>query len=209
MIYLQLFFSFLQVGLFSIGGGYAAIPLIQSQAVDKYGWLSLSEFTNLVTVAEMTPGPIGVNAATFTGIQIAGVGGAVVDARVHFPLFVDCFRVGTFVCQVQKKHGVSSRAANLTPRRGCFDFGGGIEYSVVGRIRRGRHIFAIRQLHRYFAVCRRVFRLAQMQMEPDFGDVPVRGFEPWHLYDSRDFVKLFAFDACKTNIIYCCYPYYI
>lgn len=78
MIYLQLFFSFLQVGLFSIGGGYAAIPLIQSQAVDKYGWLSLSEFTNLVTVAEMTPGPIAVNAATFTGIKIAGVGGAVV-----------------------------------------------------------------------------------------------------------------------------------
>ncbi|MGN0572116.1 MAG: chromate transporter [Candidatus Fimenecus sp.] len=78
MIYLQLFFSFLQVGLFSVGGGYAAIPLIQSQAVDKYGWLSLSEFTNLVTVAEMTPGPIAVNAATFTGIQIAGIGGAVV-----------------------------------------------------------------------------------------------------------------------------------
>ena len=72
MIYLQLFFSFLQVGLFSVGGGYAAIPLIQSQAVDKYGWLTLSEFTNLVTVAEMTPGPIAVNAATFTGVQIAG-----------------------------------------------------------------------------------------------------------------------------------------
>lgn len=78
MIYLQLFFSFLQVGLFSVGGGYAAIPLIQSQAVEKYGWLTLSEFTNLVTVAEMTPGPIAVNAATFTGVQIAGIGGAVV-----------------------------------------------------------------------------------------------------------------------------------
>lgn len=78
MIYLQLFFAFLQVGLFSVGGGYAAIPLIQSQAVEKYAWLSLSEFTNLVTVAEMTPGPIAVNAATFTGLQIAGIGGAVV-----------------------------------------------------------------------------------------------------------------------------------
>ena len=78
MIYLQLFFAFLQVGLFSVGGGYAAIPLIQSQAVEKYGWLTLSEFTNLVTVAEMTPGPIAVNAATFTGIQIAGIGGAAV-----------------------------------------------------------------------------------------------------------------------------------
>lgn len=78
MIYLQLFVAFLQIGLFSVGGGYAAIPLIQSQAVEKYGWLTLSEFTNLVTVAEMTPGPIAVNAATFTGLQIAGIGGAVV-----------------------------------------------------------------------------------------------------------------------------------
>lgn len=78
MIYLQLFFAFLQVGLFSVGGGYAAIPLIQSQAVEKYGWLTLSAFTNLVTVAEMTPGPIAVNAATFTGLQIAGIGGAAV-----------------------------------------------------------------------------------------------------------------------------------
>lgn len=78
MIYLQLFLSFIQVGLFSIGGGYAAIPLIQHQAVDTYAWLSMNEFTNLVTIAEMTPGPIAVNAATFVGIRIAGISGAVV-----------------------------------------------------------------------------------------------------------------------------------
>ena len=78
MIYAQLFFSFLQVGLFSIGGGYAAIPLIQSQAVNKYAWLSLSEFTDLVTIAEMTPGPIALNAATFVGIRTAGLPGALI-----------------------------------------------------------------------------------------------------------------------------------
>lgn len=78
MIYLQLFWSFLQVGMFSIGGGYAAIPLIRDQAVVGYGWLSMSEFTDLVTIAEMTPGPIAVNAATFVGIRIAGPLGAVV-----------------------------------------------------------------------------------------------------------------------------------
>ncbi len=76
MIYLQLFLSFLQVGLFSIGGGYAAMPLIQSQVVDKYGWLTMGEFTDLITIAEMTPGPIGVNSATFVGIRIAGIPGA-------------------------------------------------------------------------------------------------------------------------------------
>ena len=78
MIYWQLFWSFLQVGLFSIGGGYAAMPLIQGQVVEQRLWLTMDEFTNLVTIAEMTPGPIAVNAATFVGIRIAGVGGAVV-----------------------------------------------------------------------------------------------------------------------------------
>ncbi|MDO4295070.1 MAG: chromate transporter [bacterium] len=73
----QLFVSFLQIGLFSIGGGYAAMPLIQSQVVELHGWLTLEEFTDLVTIAEMTPGPIAVNSATFVGTQIAGVEGAV------------------------------------------------------------------------------------------------------------------------------------
>ena len=78
MIYFSLFLSFLQVGMFSIGGGYAAIPLIQSQVVGLHGWLSLSEFTDLVTIAEMTPGPIAVNSATFVGTRIAGLPGALV-----------------------------------------------------------------------------------------------------------------------------------
>ena len=78
MIYLQLFWSFLQVGLFSIGGGYAAMPLIQSQVVTGHAWLTMAEFTDLITIAEMTPGPIAINSATFVGIRIAGVGGAIV-----------------------------------------------------------------------------------------------------------------------------------
>lgn len=78
MICLELFLSFLQVGLFSIGGGYAAMPLIQSQVVTQHPWLTLQEFTDLITIAEMTPGPIAVNSATFVGIRIAGVPGAIV-----------------------------------------------------------------------------------------------------------------------------------
>ncbi|HPL82117.1 MAG TPA: chromate transporter [Anaerolineaceae bacterium] len=78
MIYLQLFFSFLIVGLFSIGGGYAAMPIIQSEIVAKHGWLSLEEFSHLVTIAEMTPGPIVVNGATFVGNRIAGIPGAII-----------------------------------------------------------------------------------------------------------------------------------
>ena len=59
MIYLQLFLSFLQVGMFSIGGGYAAIPLIRDQIVTSHAWLTMNEFTDLITIAEMTPGQIG------------------------------------------------------------------------------------------------------------------------------------------------------
>lgn len=76
MILLELFLSFAQVSLFSIGGGYAAIPLIRSQAVDLHGWLTAGEFLDLATIAEMTPGPIGINAATFVGVRVAGAAGA-------------------------------------------------------------------------------------------------------------------------------------
>ena len=78
MIYLQLFLSFLQVGMFSVGGGYAAIPLIRDQVVTGHTWLTMSEFTDLITIAEMTPGPIAVNSATFVGIRIAGPLGAII-----------------------------------------------------------------------------------------------------------------------------------
>lgn len=78
MIYLQLFLSFLQIGLFSFGGGYAAMPLIQGQVVTLHGWLTMSEFTDLITISQMTPGPIAVNSATFVGLKIAGIPGAVV-----------------------------------------------------------------------------------------------------------------------------------
>ena len=76
MIYLQLFWSFLQIGTLSFGGGYAAVPLIEAQIVSNRAWLRMTEFANLVTIAEMTPGPIAVNAATFVGTKIAGIPGA-------------------------------------------------------------------------------------------------------------------------------------
>ena len=76
MIYLKLFISFLQIGMFSFGGGYAAMPLIQGQVVNGHQWLTMAEFTDLITISQMTPGPIAVNSATFVGTKIAGVPGA-------------------------------------------------------------------------------------------------------------------------------------
>ena len=76
MIYWQLFLSFLQIGALSFGGGYAAMPLIEAQIIRTHGWLTTAEFADLVTIAEMTPGPIAVNAATFVGTKIGGIPGA-------------------------------------------------------------------------------------------------------------------------------------
>ena len=78
MIYLELLWSFFQIGLFSIGGGYAAMPLIQNQVVDVHPWLSMTQFADIMTIAEMTPGPIAINSATFVGIQVAGILGAII-----------------------------------------------------------------------------------------------------------------------------------
>lgn len=75
---LSLLISFLQIGLFSIGGGYAIIPLIQEQVVNSHHWLTLQEFTDIITISQMTPGPLAVNTSTFVGIRIGGVPGAIV-----------------------------------------------------------------------------------------------------------------------------------
>ena len=84
MIYLELFWSFFQVGLFSIGGGYAAMPLIQDQVVDIHPWLTMTGFADIMAIAEMTPGPIALNAATFVGIQVAGLPGALAYVYYRF-----------------------------------------------------------------------------------------------------------------------------
>lgn len=77
-IYLQIFWSFFQIGLFSIGGGYAALPLIKHQVLEVHNWLSLAEFSDLLTISQMTPGPIALNASTFVGTKVAGVLGGII-----------------------------------------------------------------------------------------------------------------------------------
>lgn len=77
MIYLQLFLEFAKISLVCVGGGYASMPLIQAVVVDSYHWLTLAEFIDVFTISQMTPGPIGINAATFSGMKTAGIGGAI------------------------------------------------------------------------------------------------------------------------------------
>ena len=73
---IKLFISFLKIGLFSFGGGYAALPLIQQEVVVENGWLAVGEFNDLITISQMTPGPIALNSATFVGQRVAGFPGS-------------------------------------------------------------------------------------------------------------------------------------
>lgn len=88
MIFLELFLTFFKIGLFSFGGGYAMIRLVQEEVVSK-GWLTATEFVNMIAVAEMTPGPVAVNLATFSGNRAGGIlGGIIATIGVSMPSFI-------------------------------------------------------------------------------------------------------------------------
>lgn len=87
--FFKLFSTFLKIGAFTFGGGYAMIPLIRREAVEKQGWISDDDVLEIIAVAESTPGPIAINAATFVGMRVAGVFGAVcATLGVVLPSFV-------------------------------------------------------------------------------------------------------------------------
>lgn len=67
MIFLKLFWTFLKIGIFTFGGGYSMVALIQNEVVEKQGWMTAQEFTDILAISQMTPGPIGINTATYAG----------------------------------------------------------------------------------------------------------------------------------------------
>lgn len=90
MIYLQLFITFFKIGLFGFGGGYGMLSLIQHDTVERWHWLSSSEFTDIVAISQMTPGPIGINSATYCGYT------AVVNAGYSMPMAILGSATATF-----------------------------------------------------------------------------------------------------------------
>lgn len=115
-ILLKLFLSFIQVGLFSVGGGYAAIPLIQNQIVYTHELMTLEEFTDLITIAEMTPGPISINSATFVGTRLAGIPGAVIcTLGCILPSFCICLILAHFYYKYRNFSGVQTVLSALRP----------------------------------------------------------------------------------------------
>lgn len=125
MIFLQLFYTFFKIGLFGFGGGYAMLSMIQGEVVTRYGWLTSSEFTDIVALSQMTPGPIGINSATYVGysaIVQAGyspalgvLGSAIATFAVCFPSFVLMLLISKYFLKFQKHPMVEAVFKGLRP----------------------------------------------------------------------------------------------
>lgn len=96
---LEIFLSFLKIGFSSIGGGYATIPLIQQQVVVFHGWLTMQEFSDIITISQMTPGPLAINASSFVGMKVGGIAGAIIAtigcASIGFIISLSMYRIFT------------------------------------------------------------------------------------------------------------------
>ena len=116
MLLIRLFLSFIQVGLFSVGGGYAAIPLIQNQIVNIRGLMTLEEFTDLITIAEMTPGSLGINCATFVGLRSGGIPGALcATLGTMMPSLTLCLMAAHFIHKFQNNMTLNTLLKGIRP----------------------------------------------------------------------------------------------
>lgn len=129
----KLFISFIQVGLFSVGGGYAAIPLIQNQIVNVHQLMTMAGFTDLITIAEMTPGPISINSATFVGTQLAGpIGALICTVGCVIPAFIICLLLAHFYYKYRNFSGVQTVLAALRPAVVAMIASAGLSILVLG-----------------------------------------------------------------------------
>ena len=125
MIFLQLFWTFFKIGLFGFGGGYGMLSLIQMETVHNHHWLTSAEFTNIVAISQMTPGPVGINSATYCGytaIHNAGMGNAlsilgstVATFSLVLPSFVLMILISKMFMRYMKTRAVQSVFMGLRP----------------------------------------------------------------------------------------------
>lgn len=111
MIYLQLFYTFFIIGIFTFGGGYAMLSLIQNEVVVNHAWVTAQEFTDMIAISQMTPGPIGINSATYVGYAVTGniFGSLVATTAVMLPSFI----IVLTVCKLYEKFKKSNIFAAL------------------------------------------------------------------------------------------------
>lgn len=116
MIYFQLFLSFVKIGLFSFGGGYAVLPLIEEEIVNNQQFLTAQQYVDLLSVGEIVPGPVGVNAATFAGNQVAGLtGGLVATLGILTPSIIIVLTLGYLYKHYQTVSTIQGVVKGLAP----------------------------------------------------------------------------------------------
>ena len=116
MIYLQLFISYLKIGFFGFGGGYAMLSLIHNEVVLQNAWLTNEEFTNIVAISQMTPGPIAINSATYVGYTVAGFWGSVTATiSVCLPALTLMILITRFFLLLRNNRYVKGLIAGMRP----------------------------------------------------------------------------------------------
>jgi len=117
MIYLQLFITFFKIGLFTFGGGYAMISLIQNEVVVNHHWVDAASFTDMIAISQMTPGPIGINSATYVGYAVTGnaFGSAIATIAVSLPSFIIIITIAHFYVQFKKNVLFKSAMNGIKP----------------------------------------------------------------------------------------------
>jgi chromate transporter len=117
MIYLQLFWTYFKIGLFGFGGGYAMLSLIQHEVVENHHWLTASEFTDIVAISQMTPGPIGINSATYIGYTVTDsvLGSIVATFAVCLPSFIIVWMIAGSYQKFRSNTCVDSAFKGLRP----------------------------------------------------------------------------------------------
>ena len=109
MIYVELFMTFFIIGMFTIGGGYAMLSLIQNEVVTVHGWITDTTFTDIVAISQMTPGPIGINSATYIGYEVLAQSGAseamcvLGSLTATFAVVLPSFIIVLLLCKVYEK----------------------------------------------------------------------------------------------------------
>lgn len=113
---LQLFLSFLKIGAFTFGGGYAMIPIIEHEVIDRRSWIGRQEFLDLLTLAQSAPGPISLNTAVFVGYKLRGLGGALAAiAGIILPSFVIILLIALFFAEIRHNEWVDAAFRGMRP----------------------------------------------------------------------------------------------
>ena len=116
MILLELFISYLKIGFFGFGGGYAMLSLIQNEVVVRHGWITAAQFTDIVAVSQITPGPIAINSATYIGYTVAGFWGSVIaTVAVSLPSLTIMVLLTRFFFKLRNNRYVAGVVSAMTP----------------------------------------------------------------------------------------------